>query len=57
MEITKVAAEVKATIAEGDKFFLELEKFVSRQDVSFFSEKMDTIKYIGKVIKMNYHNK
>lgn len=57
MEITKVAAEVKATIAEGDKFFLELEKFVSRQDVSFFSEKMDTSKYIGKVIKMNYHNK
>lgn len=57
MEITKVTAEVETNIGEGDKFLLEFEKFVSLQDVSFFSEKMDTSKYIGTVIKMNDHNK
>lgn len=57
MEITKVAAEVETTIGEGDKFLLEFEKFVSLQDVAFFSEKMDTSKYTGTVIKMNDHNK
>lgn len=42
MEITKVAAEVNTTQGESDNFLLEFEKFVSQQDVAFFSEKMDT---------------
>lgn len=45
MEITKVAAEVNTTVGESDEFLLEFEKFVSQQDVAFFSEKMDTSKY------------
>lgn len=44
MEITKVVAEVNTTQGESDNFLLEFEKFVSQQDVAFFSEKMDTSK-------------
>lgn len=56
MEIPKVAAEVKTTTGEGDKFLLKFEKFVSEKKVAFFSEKMDTSKYRGKFIEMNYYN-
>lgn len=51
MEITKVAAEVKTTIGEGYSFLLKFEKFVSEQEVAFFSQKMGTSKYTGEVNK------
>nr|XP_034321515.1 transient receptor potential cation channel subfamily M member 2-like [Crassostrea gigas] len=34
--------EFKTTLGEGQEFLLNFEKFVSEQDVSFFSQQMDT---------------
>eukprot|EP00105_Crassostrea_gigas_P038065 XP_019922213.1 PREDICTED: uncharacterized protein LOC105326905 isoform X5 [Crassostrea gigas] len=34
--------EFKTTLGEGQEFLLDFEKFVSEQDVSFFSQQMDT---------------
>lgn len=34
--------EFKTSQGEGQGFLLDLEKFVSQQEVSFFSQRMDT---------------
>lgn len=34
--------EFKTTLGDGQEFLLDFEKFVSEQDVSFFSQQMDT---------------
>lgn len=44
IEKTEVAAELKTPIGDGNSFLLKFEKFVSEQDVAFFSQKMDTSK-------------
>lgn len=40
---------------ENDKFLLEFEKFVSAQDVSFFSQKMDISKLFCNLILYQYN--
>nr|XP_034320574.1 transient receptor potential cation channel subfamily M member 2-like isoform X2 [Crassostrea gigas] len=42
LEKTEVAAELKTNIGDGNSFLLKFEKFVSEQEVAFFSQKMDT---------------
>lgn len=47
LEKTEVAAELKTNIGDGNSFLLKFEKFVSEQEVAFFSQKMDTSKLNG----------
>lgn len=46
INISETTTGFKTIQGEGQDFLLDLEKFISKQEVSFFSQRMDTSTHI-----------